>query len=126
MVYQFLFGFVILSILLLLIFAKQLLLWFSAKVSGASVALPDVLGLRFSPVSTEDVMRGIMLCKKAGLDVSLTDIKKAALEGANIQNVVLGMVAADQAGQTLTITEAVSLDKQGVNIIHHLKTHSRT
>lgn len=122
MLYKVLFGIIVFLIILSLIFANQLLQWFSAKLAKVSVSLLDILRLRFSSASSVDVMRGLILSEKAGLNISFSELKRASENGASIQNIVLGMVAAKEIGTSLDLDKAMDLDKKNINILNFVKS----
>lgn len=126
MIYQILFYAVIIFVVLLLVFARQLLLWLSAKTNGISVSLIKIIRIKFSSVSTDDLIRGLILCKKANINLTLDELYNAAIAGANIQNIVLGMVAADQAGMHIQLNKAIELDKRDINIFQYVKSGGKS
>ncbi len=69
-------------------------LYVRALVSGASVSLLDLIGMRLRKVNAAAIVNSRIQATRAGLDVTTAEMESHVLAGGDVQRVILAMIAA--------------------------------
>ncbi|MFC1467325.1 flotillin-like protein FloA [Verrucomicrobiota bacterium] len=96
--------------------------WFRALVSGASVKLLALIGMKIRKVPITRVVDARIKAVKAGLTLSTDLLEAHYLAGGNIINVVQALIAADKANIELSFQKAAAIDLAGRNILEAVGT----
>jgi uncharacterized protein YqfA (UPF0365 family) len=97
-------------------------LWFQAVVSGAPIALLDLIMMRFRKVDPKTIAFNRISAKKAGLDIPTNDLESHFLAGGRVTNVVRALIAADRAKIELPWERATAIDLAGRDILDAVRT----
>jgi len=107
----FVLGVVVLVALILFIFFVNFFgIWLRAKLAGAPVSFPQLLGMRLRRVPVGLVVDCRITALKAGLPVETDLLEAHYLAGGNVDQVILALIAADKAGITLDFNRACAID----------------
>jgi uncharacterized protein YqfA (UPF0365 family) len=119
-------GFLIfVLIVLLVIFAiifQFIGLYIRAFVSGASVGLRDLIGMRLRKVNALAIVNARIQASRAGIAVSTPDMESHVLAGGDVQRVINAMIAANKATIELPWTTATAIDLAGRDILDAVQT----
>lgn len=96
--------------------------WFRALVSGASVKLFALIGMKIRKVPITRVVDARIKAVKAGLTITTDQLEAHYLSGGNIINVVQALIAADKANIDLSFQKAAAIDLAGRNILEAVGT----
>ncbi|HSN98667.1 MAG TPA: flotillin-like protein FloA [Candidatus Nanopelagicales bacterium] len=116
-------GIVLLVVAVLLagLYMVPLRLWIAAWASGAYVALPTLIGMRFRRVPPGTVVNARISAVKAGLDVSINHLEAHYLAGGNVTRVVNALISADKARIPLPFNRAAAIDLAGRDVLEAVK-----
>ncbi len=111
-------GIIILAILLMLFFYYvPFFMWLSAKVSGVSISLIQLVLMRIRKVPPHSIVRCMIEAHKAGLNnVKRDDLEAHYLAGGHIEKVVHALVSAAKANIELTFQMATAIDLAGRDV----------
>lgn len=96
--------------------------WFRALVSGASVKLLGLIGMKIRKVPITRIVDARIKAVKAGLSLSTDLLEAHYLAGGNVINVVQALIAADKANIELSFQKAAAIDLAGRNILDAVGT----
>ncbi|MFA5291800.1 MAG: flotillin-like protein FloA [Phycisphaerae bacterium] len=117
-----------LIIILVLIFIFGLLvlaygrLWLQARLSGAPVAIGELIGMTLRKVNASRIVSARIMAIQAGLDLTRRDLESHYLAGGRVENVVRALIAADRANLNLTFKVATAIDLAGRDILDAVQT----
>ncbi|MGA1391601.1 MAG: flotillin-like protein FloA [Phycisphaerales bacterium] len=112
----------LIGLFVLFILSQVIQLWLQALLSGAKVALLDLLMMRFRKVRPDVIVINRISAKKAGLDLPTNMLEAHYLAGGNVSRVVRAMIAADKAKIDLGWERATAIDLAGRDILDAVKT----
>jgi uncharacterized protein YqfA (UPF0365 family) len=104
------------------IFAKFFNLWLQAKVSGAPVSFPSLVGMWLRKVKPDLIVRSRIQAVKAGLNISTNQMETHYLARGNVMSVVHALIAADRAKIALDWDTASAIDLAGRDILEAVRT----
>ncbi|MBI2193793.1 MAG: flotillin-like protein FloA [Planctomycetes bacterium] len=110
------------ALIFFLVFSSYFLLWFQARVSGASVSFIDIVLMRFRKVNPSVIVQSRIAGKKAGLEIGSRDLEAHYMAGGNVIRVVQSLIAADKAAIPLTFQKACSIDLAGRDVLDAVRT----
>ncbi len=113
-------GIVVFVFLLLVI--KYGGLWLQARLSGAKVSIPQLIGMSLRKVNSRTIVIHRIMAMRAGVQVSTEDLESHALAGGRVPNVVRAMIAANRANIDLTFKTATAIDLAGRDILEAVQT----
>jgi uncharacterized protein YqfA (UPF0365 family) len=116
---------VIFGIVLLVLFlmtAQFFSLWIRARVSGASVSMFDLLGMRLRKVNPLAITNARIQAMRAGLPITTREMETHYLAGGNVQRVISSMIAAHKANIDLSWQTATAIDLAGRDILDAVQT----
>ncbi len=119
------FGVLVLVILLLVIItvvASFFKLWLRAWLSGASVSMVALIGMRLRNVNARIIVDSLIMAKKAGLNVTKDELETHYLANGNVVRVVQALVAANKANIDLSFKQATAIDLAGRDILAAVQT----
>lgn len=118
-----LFILAIASLVVLVMTAQFISLWFQAFVSGAPVELFNIVGMALRKIPPRLIVGARITLYKAGLkQITVSDLETHYLAGGNVEDVVAAMIAADKANISLTWQQATAIDLAGRNIYEAVRT----
>jgi uncharacterized protein YqfA (UPF0365 family) len=109
-------------VIILVVIANYISLWFQALLSGARVRLIDLIMMRFRKVDPKTIVFNRISAKKAGLEISTDELEAHYLAGGRVTNVVRALIAADKAKIDLGWERATAIDLAGRDILDAVKT----
>jgi len=112
----------LIGLFVLFVLSQVIQLWLQALLSGAKVALLDLLMMRFRKVRPDVVVINRISAKKAGLELPTSVLEAHYLAGGNLSRVVRAMIAADKAKIDLGWERATAIDLAGRDILDAVKT----
>ncbi|MGA1399670.1 MAG: flotillin-like protein FloA [Phycisphaerales bacterium] len=112
----------LIGLFVLFILSQVIQLWLQALLSGAKVALLDLLMMRFRKVRPDVIVINRISAKKAGLDLPTNMLEAHYLAGGNVSRVVRAMIAAGKAKIDLGWERATAIDLAGRDILDAVKT----
>src|SRR3954465_10454336 len=118
-------GLILVLIVLLIVFGllfNFIGLYVRAYVSGASVSLPDLIGMRLRRVNAIAIVNSRIQAFRAGIPVSTPEMESHVLAGGDVQRVINAMIAAHKAGIDLTWQTATAIDLAGRDILDAVQT----
>ena len=83
----------LIGLFVLFVLSQVIQLWLQALLSGAKVALLDLLMMRFRKVRPDVIVINRISAKKAGLDLPTNMLEAHYLAGGNVSRVVRAMIA---------------------------------
>jgi uncharacterized protein YqfA (UPF0365 family) len=109
------FGVAIFIVLVVIVFRNCVLmwLWFQAKMTGLSLNLIDIVGMRFRRVNPRVVVQTLIMAKQAGIDLSCEEVERAYLQGADLKRITLALVRGKKEGTEMSFQELVEADLEG-------------
>lgn len=116
-------GVVTVAIAALIFIAGLIVLWFvpvglwvQAFISGASVGIGTLVGMRLRKVPPASIVVPRISALKAGLTVSIDALEAHFLAGGNVGLVVKALISADKAKIPLPFERAAAIDLAGRNV----------
>jgi uncharacterized protein YqfA (UPF0365 family) len=97
-------------------------LYVRALVSGASVSLLDLIGMRLRKVTAVGIVNSRIQASRAGINVSTQEMESHYLAGGDVQRVINAMIAANKANIELTWKTATAIDLAGRDILDAVQT----
>ncbi len=91
-------------------------LWLRALLSGASVSMMSLIGMRLRNVNARIIVDSRIIAVKAGLNISTNELETHYLANGNVVKVVQALVAANKANIDLTFKQATAIDLAGRDI----------
>ncbi len=113
-------GIILLLIVVMLI--QYIGLWFQALLSGARVAILDLIGMRFRKVNPNVIVQSRIEAVKAGLEINTNQLESHYLAGGDVRRVVRALIAADRAKIDLPWDSACAIDLAGRDILDAVQT----
>lgn len=113
---------VILGLILIGLFFYFLKVWVRAAMSGARVALWNLLGMKLRSVPPTLIVDARIRAVKAGLEVDTNSLEAHFLAGGNVINVVQALIAADKAAIPLNFKRAAAIDLAGRDVYDAVRT----
>jgi len=123
----FLFGILIVGLVVFAVFARYFRLWIQSVTTGAGIGILDLLGMTFRKVNPTVIVRSKIMAVQAGLGED-TGITSKALEahylaGGNVPLVIRSMIAASKAKIVpLDFKLATAIDLAGRNVLEAVQT----
>ena len=109
---------VVVAVLLILFFSfVPLGLWISARASGVSVGILQLVGMRVRKVVPSRIVNPLIKATKAGLEVSINKLEAHYLAGGNVDRVINALIAAQRAGIPLGFEQSCAIDLAGRDVL---------
>ena len=113
----------IVAIILFLMIARFISLWFQALVSKTPISLLNIVAMSLRKVPPRIIVNARINLTKAGLkDITTEDLETHYLAGGNVSSVVAALIAASKAGIGLDFRKATAIDLAGRDIVDAVKT----
>ena len=112
----------VIALIVVFIIGQFINLYIQALVSGAKVALLDLVGMRLRKVDLRTIVYSRIRAVKAGLDVPTNKIETHYLAGGRVPTVINALIAAQGAKIPLTWDMACSIDLAGRDIFDAVQT----
>ena len=114
---------VLIVLLVLLVLIGQFIgLWVRSWVSGASVGLIELMGMRVRKVNALTIVNSRIQAHRAGLAISTAEMESHYLAGGDVQRVINAMIAANKANIDLPWNVATAIDLAGRDILDAVQT----
>jgi uncharacterized protein YqfA (UPF0365 family) len=108
------FGGIVLFFIFLYFFPISL--WITARVSGVSVGLFEMVFMRIRKVPVRVVVDSLITATKAGLKVTSTDLETHYLAGGNVPKVIRALISAEKANIVMDFKQATAIDLAGRDV----------
>ena len=92
-------------------------LYVGAKVGGAPVSMPELIGMKLRGVDPATVVVSRVMAAREGIDVSTTELQTLALAGGNVTRVVNALVIARRGNVDLPWVKATSIELAGWDVL---------
>lgn len=113
---------IVVVLVFVLIISQFIGLYVRSYVSGASVGLLELTGMRLRKVNALAIVNSRIQAHRAGLQVSTAEMESHYLAGGNVQRVINAMIAANKANIDLTWQTATAIDLAGRDILDAVQT----
>ena len=113
---------VIIALVFLVIISQFIGLWIRSYVSGASVSMRDLIGMRIRKVDSLSIVNSRIQAHRAGLQVTTAEMESHYLAGGRVQRVINAMIAASKANIDLNWQIATAIDLAGRDILDAVQT----
>jgi uncharacterized protein YqfA (UPF0365 family) len=110
------------AFILLGIFFYFLKVWVRALMSGASVSVSSLVGMKLRNVPPTLIVDARIRLIKAGLSLSTDMLEAHYLAGGDVINVVNGLIAADKASIELDFKKAAAINLAGRDLYEAVRT----
>ncbi|MEE9366659.1 MAG: flotillin-like FloA family protein [Dehalococcoidales bacterium] len=114
-------GVIIIAGIMVLIFLLLVLkyggVWLQAKLTGADVSVPELIGMTLRKVNARTIVVSRIVAVQAGLSVSTRQLEIHYLAGGRVQNVVNALVRAKQTNVDLSFEAAAAIDLAGRDVL---------
>ncbi len=113
----------IVGIVLIVLFVIAFLLlvpisiWFRALVSGASISMIKLIGMRLRKIKIGMLVDAYITGKKAGLDIQISELETHYMAKGNVQRVVNALISAHSANIELSTKTAMAIDLAGRDVL---------
>lgn len=97
-------------------------LYIRAWVSGASVSLRDLIGMKLRKVPAVVIVNSRIQASRAGIPVTTPEMESHVLAGGDVQRVINAMIAANKANIDLPWKTATAIDLAGRDILDAIQT----
>lgn len=104
------------------IFLHFLGVWIRALMSGAKVALGQLIGMKLRNVRPALIVDARIRLVKAGLELGTDPLEAHYLAGGDVINVVNALIAADKANMNLDFKQAAAIDLAGRDVLDAVRT----
>lgn len=91
-------------------------LWFTSVVSGARVAILQLVLMRIRKVPPSLIVNALINSTKAGVNVTANMMETHYMAGGNVNNVVKALISADKANIPLDFNMAAAIDLAGRDV----------
>ena len=91
-------------------------LWFTSVVSGARVAILQLVLMRIRKVPPSLIVNALINSTKAGVSVTANMMETHYMAGGNVNNVVKALISADKANIPLDFNMAAAIDLAGRDV----------
>ena len=116
----------ILAVVVVLVFVgivfQVIGIWIRALVSGASVSLMALIGMKLRRVNNSLIVDARIRLVKAGLSINTDLLEAHYLAGGDVIAVVNALIAADKAGIRLDFKKATAIDLAGRDVLEAVRT----
>ncbi len=97
-------------------------LWLQARLSGARVSIPELIGMSLRKVNSRTIVVNRITAMRAGVQVTTEDLESHYLAGGRVPNVVRALIAANRANIDLSFKVATAIDLAGRDILEAVQT----
>ena len=113
----------IVGLIILIILAKFIGLWFQAFVSGTPISLFNIIGMSLRKIPPRVIVNARINSFKAGLkQIEVSDLETHYLAGGHVTEVVQALIAADKANIPLDWRRATAIDLAGRDLREAVQT----
>ena len=111
---------IMLAIVFLILFFSffPLGLWISARASGVSIGIFQLVAMRVRKVVPSRIVNPLIKATKAGLTVSTNKLEAHYLAGGNVDRVINALIASQRAGIQLEFEQACAIDLAGRDVLN--------
>ena len=96
-------------------------LWFRALVSGASVSMAKLVGMRLRKIKIGMIVDAYITGKKAGLNINITELETHYMAKGDVLKVVNALISAHSANIDLSTKTAMAIDLAGRDVLNAVK-----
>jgi uncharacterized protein YqfA (UPF0365 family) len=112
----------IILMVIVIVISQFIGLYVRSWVSGASVSLVDLIGMRLRKVNSLAIVNSRIQAHRAGLQISTAEMESHYLAGGNVQRVINAMIAATKANIDIPWQTATAIDLAGRDILDAVQT----
>jgi len=96
-------------------------IWFRAWISGASIGVGRLIGMRLRRVAVTKLVDAFITGKKAGLDIRIETLETHYMAKGNVGTVIDALISAHSANIVLDIRTAMAIDLAGRDVLNAVK-----
>lgn len=96
-------------------------IWFRALVSGASVSMGKLVGMRLRKIKINMIVDAFITGKKAGLDINISELETHYMAKGDVLKVVNALISAHSANINLSTKTAMAIDLAGRDVLNAVK-----
>lgn len=96
-------------------------LWFRALVSGASISMGRLVGMRLRKIKLVMIVEAYIQGTKAGLDINITELETHYMAKGDVMKVVNALISAHSANIVLSTKTAMAIDLAGRDVLNAVK-----
>lgn len=115
----------IIGLIFFIVLVNFFSLWLRAWLSGASVSILSLVGMRLRRVNPMVIVDSRIMAVKAGLRISTEELEAHYLAGGNVTKVVQALIAASKANIQLDFQRATAIDLAGRDVLDAVQTSVR-
>jgi uncharacterized protein YqfA (UPF0365 family) len=114
---------IILIILAIIVFfvVVPVSIWFRALVSGASVSMGKLVGMRLRKIKISMIVEAYITGRKAGLDIDINELETHYMAKGDVIKVINALISAHSANIELTTKTAMAIDLAGRDVLNAVK-----
>ena len=112
----------VLGLIFILLILKYGGMWLQARLSGAPVAISELIGMTLRKVDARAIVHNRITAVQAGIELSRRDLESHYLAGGNVTKVVRALIAANRANIDLSLKTATAIDLAGRDILDAVQT----
>lgn len=115
-------GIVIIVVALVVFFVMvPVSTWFRALVSGASISMGKLVGMRLRKIKIGMIVEAYITGKKAGLNININELETHYMAKGDVQKVVNALISAHSANIELSTKTAMAIDLAGRDVLNAVK-----
>ncbi len=115
-------GIVVLVVAVVVFFAiVPMSIWFRALVSGASISMGKLVGMRLRKIKIGMIVDAYITGKKAGLDITISELETHYMAKGDVLKVVNALISAHSANIVLSTRTAMAIDLAGRDVLNAVK-----
>lgn len=95
--------------------------WFRALVSGASISMLKLVGMRLRKIKISMIVEAYITGKKAGLAINISELETHYMAKGDVVKVVNALISAHSANIELSTKTAMAIDLAGRDVLNAVK-----
>lgn len=113
---------VLAALIFFLLFTKFFRLWLQAKLSGAEVSFPELIGMHMRHSDCRTIVLSRITAVQAGLTLNVRDLESHYLAGGRVEHVVRALILAKKKKIDLSWEDATAMDIEGRDVLAEVES----
>jgi uncharacterized protein YqfA (UPF0365 family) len=113
---------VLIAIFVLIVFFSFVRLWIQALLTGASISIPNLVGMKLRNVDYQMIVRQKIALVQAGVKIATQDLEAHYLARGNVPKTAAAVIAAHKAKMELPWAAAAAIDLAGRDVLEAVRT----
>lgn len=106
----------VVSLVFLLVISRFFYQWLNARISGAPVSYPDLIGMRMRRADIKKILALRVRAAKAGFDIDTQQIERHLHGGGDAESVLDALIAAKAQRAVLSWDDACEIERSGQDL----------